>query len=788
MKQPFGKPGLPPNWSPASKQGIGTACNDTSKVWFTIANGIITEVFYPKIDMANTRDIQFLITDGKTFFDEERRDTISEIEYIDQNALAYKITNTAKSGRYRIIKRVVADPSGQSIVFNASFQALKGTPADYQLFILLAPHVKNKGYGNYGKCARYGDRDCLIAWREDIVLALTADVPFLKMSCGYSGYSDGWQDLKDDFKMDWSFEKVDDGNIALMAEIKPSKDFTIVLSFGRDEAGTVFEANSAMKKGYRNIEREYIKGWHDYLSGLEDLSAQGFDGGRLYRISAMALKAHEDKTDKGGVIASLSIPWGEARDDSETGGYHLVWPRDLVKAGFGFMAMGDMETSVHVLKFLQSTQKADGSWAQNMWLDGRPYWQKIQLDEVAFPVILAWRLKKMGVLKEDFYPMVKKAVSFLVKEGPVTEQERWEENSGFSPSTLAAEITALVCAAHWAREIGEYRESQYLFEIADYWQTRLEDWTFTDCGCILAKYPEHYQRIAPIAPEALDMGGTECQVFLPIKNLPPEMVKGHSQCTIVDGGFLELVRYGIRDPKDTHMLKTLPVIDHILKVDTPSGPVWRRYNNDGYGEKEDGLPFDGTGVGRGWPLLTGERGVYEFLAGNSVDLYIKTMEGFANDGGMLPEQVWDAADIHKKGLFKGRGTGSATPLVWAHAEYIKLLRTKRDCMGCDIIPEVYERYTAQSIKSSLAAWKKNKPIKRVRTNDVLRIVSHEPAIVRWSADNWKTVNDNELKPSGLGVFYIDIQKGFKAGTVFIFTFYYPTTDRWEGRDYSVFVE
>ena len=180
--------------------------------------------------------------------------------------------------------------------------------------------------------------------------------------------------------------------------------------------------------------------------------------------------------------------------------------------------------------------------------------------------------------------------------------------------------------------------------------------------------------------------------------------------------------------------------------------------------------------------------MYEFLAGNSVDLYIKTMEGFANDGGMLPEQVWDAADIPGRGLFKGRGTGSATPLVWAHAEYIKLLRTKRDCRGCDIVPEVYERYAAQGIKSSLTAWKKNKPIKRMKANDALRIVTHEPAIVRWSVDNWKTAKDNELKPSGLGVFYIDIQEGFESGNVFIFTFYYPMVDRWEGRDYSILIK
>ena len=96
MKTAFGKPGLPPNWSTARKQGVGTACSEQSKVWFTIANGIVTEVYYPTIDTANTKDIQFLVTDGVSFFEEERRDTSSTIEYIDENALAYRVTTTSK--------------------------------------------------------------------------------------------------------------------------------------------------------------------------------------------------------------------------------------------------------------------------------------------------------------------------------------------------------------------------------------------------------------------------------------------------------------------------------------------------------------------------------------------------------------------------------------------------------------------------------------------------------------------------------------------------------------------
>lgn len=783
QKIPFGGPGFKPNWSSASKQGIGTACNDSSRVWFTIADGVITEVFYPTVDTANIKDLQFLITDGKTFFEEERKDTVSKIEYLDPKTLAYRVTNTAKTGAYQIVKDVFTDPFGQSLVMKVSFTAMQ--PGDYKLYVLLSPHLNNRGYGNSGRCASYLGRDYLISCNGPYALALSSDRRFREMSCGYSGFSDGWQDLKDNLKMDWHFEKVEDGNIALTAEIE-SRDFTLVLSFGRDDVEAVLEANATLGRDYELMLSKFVKEWHCYLAGLEDLRKEGFDGGRLYWISAMMLKAHEDKNSRGGVIASLSVPWGEARGDAEAGGYHFVWPRDLVKTAFGFLAAGDTGTPVNILKFLKGTQKADGSWPQNMWLDGRPYWHGVQLDEVAFPIILAWKLEKIGVLEEDYYPMVKKAAAFIVKTGPVTEQERWEENLGFSPSTLASEISALVCAANWAEEKVERRESQYLFEIADYWQTKVEDWTFTDCGCVLPEYPEHYERIVYIAPEALDATGAECQIFIPIKNLPPSVIKPNSQCAIVDGGFLELVRYGIRHPEDPHVLKTLPVIDRLLMVATPYGPAWHRYNHDGYGEKPDGSPFDGTGIGRAWPLLTGERGMYEFLAGGSIDTYIKAMEGFANEGGMLPEQVWDADDVPEKGLFKGKGTGAATPLVWAYAEYIKLLRTKRDCSGCDIIPEVYERYIKRKAALNLSAWKSNKPIKRIKAADILRIIAFEPAVLHWSKDGWKTVHDEELKPSGLGIHFFDIPAGtFVNGEKFLFTFYYPEADRWEGSDFEI---
>ena len=133
------------------------------------------------------------------------------------------------------------------------------------------------------------------------------------------------------------------------------------------------------------------------------------------------------------------------------------------------------------------------------------------------------------------------------------------------------------------------------------------------------------------------------------------------------------------------IVDSLAVIDHVLKRDLPQGPCWRRYNHDGYGEKSDGSAYDGTGEGRSWPILTGERGHYELAAGRDPSPYIEAMEQFANEGGMLPEQVWDADDLPDGKMKRGGPTGSAMPLCWAHAEYLTLVRSRKDAVCFDRI-------------------------------------------------------------------------------------------------------
>ncbi|HEY9791588.1 MAG TPA: glycoside hydrolase family 15 protein, partial [Candidatus Obscuribacterales bacterium] len=516
------------------------------------------------------------------------------------------------------------------------------------------------------------------------------------------------------------------------------------------------------------------------------LYAFALDEGRLYEASYKTLIAHEDKLNPGAFIASLSIPWGESKGDDDLGGYHLVWPRDMVNTATGLLAAGNSETPLRALMFLAAAQKADGGFYQNFWINGDPYWTGIQLDEVSFPVMLAWRLKRAGGLQGfDPYSMTMSAVAYLMLNGPITQQERWEEASGFSPSTLAANIAALTCAASFAAQAGDKVSAELIQDYADYLKCHLEQWTVTTRGELLPGVPEYFVRINPVKNVNAVEGLNAAELF--INNRPASKQQIFEARNIVDAGFLELVRYGVY-PADSALIRnSLKVVDAVLKVDTPKGPCWRRYNHDGYGQKADGGPFDGTGVGRAWPLLTGERGHYELAAGNDVTAYIKALEHFVSRGGTLPEQVWDTDDIPAAHLYKGGTTGAARPLAWAHAEYIKLLRSAADGRVFDQIPEVVNRYiNAPQLCKLIEIWHMQWQTPKVRPNYTLRIIAGESFHLVLSRDAWQNSDDFPSKGTGIGVHYVDIPIGQATpGAQLLFTFHWIERNVWEGKNFTV---
>jgi glucoamylase len=786
----FGAPGLEPRWTSSAKDAVGTAYAASSKIWFTVSHGILNEIYCPTIDRPQIRDMQFLITDGETFFHEERRDLIHEFDYIDSDALAVRVRNRDREGRYCLTREMIADPHYPVVLVHTRIEGDPALLARLHVYALLSPHLEGGGMGNSGRLMEIAGKRVVVAWKQDMSLTMACLNGFSRASCGYVGSSDGWQDLKSNFKMDWEFGSALNGNIAIMGEIPQADiaDFTIAIGFGEGHHAALTSTMGSLAVPFERHLSRFIEQWHRAATPRQMARHSG-DDGRLLQISHNVVLSHEDKTFAGAFIASASIPWGYAKGDDDLGGYHLVWTRDMVQTATALMACGRSETALRALAYLACTQKPDGGFSQNFWVNGEPYWTGIQLDEVAFPIILAWRLWKVdGLGNFDVFPFVEKAAGFLVRYAPVTQQERWEEASGYSPSTLAAVISGLICAADMARAHDAPELARFLEEHADWIEGHLEDWTVTNNGVLHPDVKRHYMRIRP--PECGDpYAHEECgREMVHINNIPPGERTEFEAREIVDAGFLELVRYGVRAPDDPLIVDSLKVIDRVLKIDTPKGPCWLRYNHDGYGQREDGGPFLGWGKGRAWPLLTGERAHYELAAGHNIDDLIRTIEAFASSGGMLPEQIWDEPD--RAGLVFGGPAGSAMPLVWAHSEYLKLLRSSYDGRVVDRIPVVEERYARNNHPpSQIEVFKVlRRQIRTIPAGKSLRITSASRFRVTWSADNWQTTRVLDSTQIGYAGSHADLPTQQGQSGALSFTLFWPDENRWEGRNFDVAIE
>lgn len=786
----FGAPGIEPRWTGSAKDGVGTAYATSSRIWFTLSLGILNEVYYPTIDRPQLRDLQYLITDGRTFFHDERRALQSRVEAISDHALGFRVINSDPAGRYRIVKEIITDPHEACVLLRTRLEADRGLLPALRVYALCAPHLEVGGWGNTAEVISIAGRRLLTARKGSTWLTLGASIPFLRCSAGYVGRSDGWGDLADNFVMDWEFDRALDGNVALTGELDLSQDteFTLGLAFGNTMQSAVTTLFQSLGLPFAQHRARFIEQWDRGCRHILPLDRVARDGGGLYHRSQSLLLAHEDKTYPGAMIASLSIPWGDTRGDEDLGGYHLVWTRDMVHSATGLLAAGNTETPLRALIYLATTQHPDGGFYQNFWLNGEPYWQGIQLDEVALPILLAWRLQRLDALQEfDPYSMVLRAAGYLIRQGPVTPQERWEEASGYSPSTLAACIAALTCAACLARERGDGATADFIQEHADFLEGHLEAWTVTTSGTLVPGISRHYIRIRPVGAGDVEPDEDPNRGVLRITTRPPGEAAEFPAHEIVDAGFLELVRYGIRKAGDPLIEDSLRVADSVLKVDTPFGPCWHRYNHDGYGQRPDGSPYEGWGRGRAWPLLTGERGHYALAVGRSAERFIRALEGFAYGVGLLAEQVWDEADRPERHLFLGRPTGSAMPLMWAHAEYVKLLRSTLDGQVFDFIPEVAQRYQGRGGVKRIEVWKPARHAQTVRQGEMLRIQAPSPFRLRWSADAWQTVQDTPSTPTRLGIEFVDIPIPLTQHAPLRFTFFWPKDDRWESRDYEVAV-
>jgi len=791
-----GAPGIPARWTSSAKSGVGTALSRDSRVWFTLSHGILNEIYHPRLDSACTRDMGLIVTGPGRYFSEEKRDTAHEAAPFEDGVPAYRQTNTANDGAYRIDKRIVTDPKRPVLLQEIAFTPLKGSAADYRVYALLAPHLVNAGMGNTAWVGEHKGKTVLFASGRGVCIALASSLPWGACTAGYVGFSDGWQQLEHGGALDPACQRAEDGNVALTGEIGFSAKALkalLALGFGATPEAAADNATASLKQGFEAAADIYVGNWRQWQAGLLPLDRHAAPGLNTYRVSTSVLATHRSIAIPGAAVASLSIPWGFNKGDDDLGGYHLVWPRDLVETAGGSLAAGDAEAALQTLAYLRSIQQPDGHWPQNTWLDGTPYWPGIQMDECAFPLLLADALRRAGHLPRtklaDFLPMIERAASYVVRNGPVTGEDRWEEDAGYSPFTLAVEIAALLAAADMLDALEKTEPANYLRETADCWNDQIERWTYVTGTerCAKTGIDGYYVRIAP--PDVAAAGSPK-DGFVPIKNRPPGDTNRPAEA-IISPDALALVRFGLRAADDPRILDTVKAIDAELRCDLPQGPLWYRYTGDGYGEHADGAPFDGTGQGRPWPLLAGERAHYELAAGrkDKAQELLETFELSAGPGGLLPEQVWDAADMPERELRLGKPSGSAMPLVWAHAEHIKLLRSLRDGAVFDMPPQGVKRYIEDRTVSPRRVWRFNHKIRSIPAGKTLRVELAAKGVVHWSSDKWLTVHDDRTGENAFGVHLVDLPVDrLPPGSTIVFTFFWPDGQRWENVDFTVGID
>ena len=731
-----GGPGIAPTWSSSDKDFVTTALG-ASRLWATIGHGVVNEVFWPSTGRPRLRDMTFYLVGADGWIDLKR---VARYQLSRPAPTLPLLTIVHEGDGYALTLEIVPDPSRDVLLVR---YAVTG---DYRLVVIAAPHLAGGGEQD----SAWVDGE-LFATGGGESLCLAAADGFESPSVGYVGASDGWQDLSRNGRLTFDWERAADGNVALSAGL-PTSEGVLAIGFGETAAGARTLARSSLAESFDLIRTAFLDGWsqwrersglgailHAQPAGADDLESRLTEEALC---SVTVLKAHEDRTYPGAMVASLSVPWGSSTDT--LGGYHLVWPRDASLTAFALAAVGQIEDAGRILAHLQTAQQADGHWPQNYYPSGEAFWTGIQLDEAALPVLLAAKLRALGAPdSRGLGAMIRSAVGFVCRTGPASQQDRWEENPGINPFTLATAIAALVAAEPWL----EGAERAYALDLADDWNARLEDWCYV-AGTPLAAAAGargYYVRIASASAGPLG------EDLIVLRNRQGESV---SAAELVALDFSYLTRLGLRDPRDPRILDTIRVVDHVLRVPTPSGPVFHRYNSDGYGEHADGAPFDGHGIGRGWPLLVGERGHLALGAGEDCLPYLQTMLNCASVGGLLPEQVWDTDAIPGRGLFPGRPSGSAMPLLWAHAEFVKLYIARRTGEPVERLEAVAARYGGRVTRSRMVRWRTQMPLGTLCPDRPLAVEDTRPFAMHCGWDGWQDVGDRIAEPGPFGLWSV----------------------------------
>src|SRR5580700_6060408 len=653
-----GAPGAASYFDLARKDCVGTAADRGSKVWYTVADGVLSDVYEPTIDNTDVSTLQYVVTDGSTFTDLQTRDMTYTVA-ADRSGMACTVTSTDAKHGFRLVTTYITDPARDTVLMQTK---LEGNTKNLHLYARLDAHVNgNGGGGSENAGANSGVVDTSTGASVPVIfstntvtnavnrdyavptyMALAASTPVQTASVGYAGTaSDGLTQLDASHALTPLYDSAPGGHIAATEDVTPANgnSVTLALGFGRTQAQSLSAAEGSLSNPFGQTAARYRNGWTMYDAGLRPPAAsfpglgpsQAASLDSHYYLSANVLKASEDKTYPGAIVASLAGPWGQSvpagvtsnGEPSYFGSYREVFSRDLYEIFTGLMADGDVATARAATLFLFDRQQLpSGAMPRNSLLNGEaaPDTGGLQLDETSYPILMAQE-SGLGSDTTLWQDHIRPAADFLVANGPSDGVERWEEQTGYSPSTIAAEIAGLTAASAIAASHGDTARANLYQATADDFQRNIKTWTVTTTG---PDGPAYFIRLSKT-------GDPNAAISYSLGNGGPTL----DQRSVLDGGFQELVRLGELPVSDPDVRSSLGIIDSHIAVTTPSGTGYYRYGDsaadgsaDGYGDcyqpSQDscttpGAPWPPTDSGTGhlWPVLSGERAESDLAEGNT---------------------------------------------------------------------------------------------------------------------------------------------------------------------------
>jgi glucoamylase len=756
-----GKPGVAPNWCASDKDLVITTLGP-SRIWATVGHGVVNEVFWPSTGWPEIRELDFIVAKEDRWWDIKH---LGNYELSTPRAYVPLPAIRHQGDGFALTLHVTCDDLRDVVLVRFTLEG-----DGHRLYALVAPRLGAEGETN----SAWTERGAFYAKGDGAFLCLRSDAGFERQSIGYAGQSDGWEDFRQNGRMTWSYARAEDGNVAMIGELGAEQG-TVAISFGASRYGVETLSRASLAEGFHSVRTRVEKKWEEWGANWDPPPQLDNRFRDCVEHSVAVLKSCEDRLFQGAVVASLSIPWGNERRDS--GAYHFVWARDSVESALGMVAVEHYREARQLVAYLIATQQEDGHWTQNFYPSGEPHWPAVQLDQTSFPLLLVAKLQELGELGEcHVNDMARRAIAFLLRAGPVTPQDRWEENEGISVFTLSLIVAALVGGADC---LADKDEREYVLSYADYLNRRIEDWVHVENTDFARRHKVagHYIRIA--SPQIF--AGTHGKVR--VANRANVWVNAGDMVAL---DFLYLARLGLRAADDPRILDTLKVVEGELRVETPSGPSFYRYNGDGYGEHEDGSAYNGTGIGRLWPLLTGERAHLAIQLGEDVNDYLDAMQRMTGPGGLLPEQIWDTAPIPEKGLHPGKPTGSAMPLLWAHAEFVKLATASITKQPIELLEAVRQRYHFERPEPDTWHWRPNAPFNELPLETDLLVEASEPFLLHYGFDGWRNIKDSHAQPLGLGMHGVRLAwNELQPHQKIDLTLFYDARGEWAQRDDAI---